>query len=100
MRRPLHPARGPAPPPTTDNLVETAALAEDLFGYTCLTPRTGPTIRDLAGLAPTTLAVMHGSCFTGDAATALTTLADHYENRLAAAAAETSRRHDPADALG
>ena len=81
---------GDPPPLTTDNLVETAALAEDLFGYTCLTPRTGPTIRDLAGLAPTTLAVMHGACFTGDAATVLAALADHYDNRLAMASVEIS----------
>ena len=50
-----------------------------MFGATCLTPSTGPTIRRLADLAPTTLAVMHGSSFSGDGAAALHLLADDYE---------------------
>ena len=41
-------------------LVGPAMLAEDMFAATCLTPQTGVTIRRLAELAPTTLAVMHG----------------------------------------
>ena len=76
---------GDGPAVTSDDIVGPAAQAEDVFGATCLTPRTGPTIRDLAGLAPTTLAVMHGSCFTGDGANALLALADDYDARLAAA---------------
>ena len=48
----------------------------------CLTPNTAPTIRRLADLAPTTLAVMHGSCFTGDGSKALLALADDYDRRL------------------
>jgi hypothetical protein len=70
---------------TNDDILETAALAEDVFGATCLTPRTGPTIRNLAGLAPATLAVMHGSCFAGDGAKALLELADEYDSRLSKA---------------
>ena len=61
--------------------------AEDVFGATCLTPRTGTTIRDLAALAPSTLAVMHGTCFSGDGAGALLALADDYDTRLGAAMA-------------
>jgi flavorubredoxin len=78
---------GDGPALTSDDIVGPAALAEDVFGASCLTPRTGPTIRELAGLAPTTLAVMHGSCFTGDGASALLALADEYDARLAAALA-------------
>ena len=76
---------GDPPAMTNDDILETAALAEDVFGATCLTPRTGPTIRNLAGLAPATLAVMHGSCFAGDGAKALLELADEYDSRLSKA---------------
>ncbi|NEW37139.1 MBL fold metallo-hydrolase, partial [Nocardia cyriacigeorgica] len=38
----------------------------------------------LADLQPTTLAIMHGSSFVGDSATALRELAADYEQRLAA----------------
>jgi flavorubredoxin len=75
---------GNGPAVTTDEIIGAAAKAEDVFGATCLTPSTGPTIRRLAGLAPSTLAVMHGSCFTGDGANALLALADDYDVRLAA----------------
>jgi flavorubredoxin len=37
-----------------------AMHAEDMFATTCLTPQTGATMRRLAELAPTTLALMHG----------------------------------------
>ena len=56
----------------------------DMFSGTCLTPSTAPTIRRLAELAPTTIAVMHGSSFTGNGAAALNLLADDYEARLTA----------------
>jgi len=67
---------------TTDDIVESASQAEDVFGASCLTPTTGSTIRTLAELAPSTLAVMHGSCFSGDGAGALLALADDYDTRL------------------
>jgi flavorubredoxin len=76
---------GNGPATTTDDIVGPAAQAEDIFGASCLTPNTGPTIRRLADLAPSTLAVMHGSCFTGDGANALLALADEYDRRLEAA---------------
>jgi len=76
---------GNGPATTTDDIVESAGQAEDVFGASCLTPNTGPTIRRLASLAPTTLAVMHGSCFIGDGSKALLALADDYERRLAVA---------------
>ena len=56
--------------------------AEDAFGSSCLTPQTAPTIRRLAGLEPSTLAIMHGSSFTGDGGTILRALADDMENRF------------------
>jgi len=77
---------GDGPAVTHDEILGAAAQAEDVFGATCLTPRTGVTIRGLADLAPTTLAVMHGSCFAGDGVAALHALADDYDARLAASA--------------
>ena len=73
---------GNGPAITSSDIVEPAGQAEDVFRASCLTPSTAPTIRRLAELAPTTLAVMHGSCFTGDGAEALQALADDYAKRL------------------
>jgi flavorubredoxin len=80
---------GNGPAITTGDILGAAAQAEDVFGATCLTPNTGPTIRRLAGLAPGTLAVMHGTCFTGDGESALLALADEYDSRLARASSPT-----------
>jgi hypothetical protein len=44
-----------------------------------------PSIRGLADLAPSILAVMHGSRFAGDCAGALGALADEYDRRLVVA---------------
>jgi len=73
---------GNGPAVTTDDLVEPAAQAEDMFQATCLTPQTPRAIRALADLAPARLAVMHGSSFEGDGAAALRALADDYQRRL------------------
>ena len=67
------------------DVVGPAAEAEDLFQFTCLTPTTAGTIRGLADLAPTTLALMHGPSFSGDGAAALKELADEYDRRFARA---------------
>ena len=75
---------GDPAPLTTDDIVGAASQAEDMFHASCLTPSTAPTIRRLAELAPTTIAVMHGSSFSGDGAAALHRLADDYEARLTA----------------
>jgi flavorubredoxin len=77
---------GDPPALTGDDLIPAAAAAEDLFGASCLTPRTAPTVRALADLAPTVLGIMHGSSFRGDGRAVLSALADDYEVRLAAAA--------------
>lgn len=74
---------GGGPPVTEDDIVERAFAAEELFkGQTALTPNTAPTIRKLAALDPSTLAIMHGSAFAGDCQEALQALADGYEERL------------------
>jgi flavorubredoxin len=77
-----HPGNGPAI--TSGDVVGPAMAAETLFGYSSLTPTTGPTIRRLAGLEPSTLAVMHGSSYTGDCGQALRDLADRYDERVRA----------------
>jgi flavorubredoxin len=66
------------------DLVTPSFDAEALFGYTCLTATTAPTIRRLADLAPRTLALMHGPAFAGDCAAALHGLADGYAERFTA----------------
>jgi len=70
---------------STGDVLDGAMQAEDIFGSSCLTPNTAPTVRHLAELEPTTLAIMHGSSYSGDGAKALLALADDYERRLAAA---------------
>jgi len=74
---------GDVPAVVDDDVLGPASEAEDMFGATCLTPQTAPKIRELAELAPSTLAIMHGSSFRGDGAAALHGLADAYERRLA-----------------
>jgi len=68
------------------DMVSPALEAEDMFHDTCLTPSTAPTMRQLAELAPRTLALMHGPSFAGDCAGALRDLADAYAQRLTLAA--------------
>ena len=75
---------GHGPPITGDDLLGDAALAEDMFQSTCLTPQTARSIRTMADLAPARLAVMHGSSFEGDCGAALRGLADDYDRRLQA----------------
>lgn len=76
---------GDGPAVTTDDVVGAAGQAEDIFQATALTPQTVPTLRRLAALEPTTLAIMHGSSFRGDGAAALHALADDYERRFTTA---------------
>ena len=81
----LFTATGDGPAVTEGDVVGPAMAAEEMFQYSCLSPGTAATIRSLADLAPQTLALMHGSSFTGDGAEALRGLADYYEGRTAAA---------------
>jgi flavorubredoxin len=73
---------GDGPALTGGDLIDAAVQAEEMFGATCLTPQTAPTIRRLADLNPTTLAIMHGSSYNGDAGKTLHAIADHYEHQL------------------
>jgi flavorubredoxin len=76
---------GDGPAVSTGDLLDGAAQAEDVFGQTGLTPNTAPTIRRLAELEPSTIAIMHGSSYSGDGTKALLALADDYDRRLSAA---------------
>jgi flavorubredoxin len=75
---------GDGPPSTDADVVGPAMVAEDAFHATCLAPSTGDTIRRLADLGSTTLALMHGPAFTGDNPEALTALAAAYDELVAA----------------
>jgi flavorubredoxin len=79
---------GAVPALTENDVVGPASAAEDMFRATCLTAATAPTIRRLAGLAPRTLGIMHGSAFRGDGAAALEALADDYDRRFQASLGE------------
>ena len=75
-----------AEPLTHDDIVPAAIAAEDAFHSTSVGPPTGPTIRSLAELDPSTLALMHGPTFKGDGADALTRLAEYFDGLLRKAA--------------
>ena len=64
------------------DIVASAIHSEELFHAMCLGPDTGPMLRKLAALSPTTLALMHGSSYAGDGAAALEALANHYGSRV------------------
>jgi hypothetical protein len=75
------------PPALTDgDILGPAMAAEKHFGYTTTGPATGATIRRLAALHPRTLAVMHGSSFSGETVPLLESLARFYDDRLQAGA--------------
>ncbi len=67
---------------TTDDIVEPAMTAEELFRGSSLAPDTAAVMRRLGDLAPNTLALMHGSSYNGNSATALYDLAAAYESRF------------------
>ncbi len=76
---------GDGPALTEDDILGPTSDAEDLFAYSCLSPATPAAIDQLAALEPRTLALMHGSSFTGNCAGALRALADAYRVRLSPA---------------
>jgi hypothetical protein len=84
LRRPVHPGRR-RPCPHRGRHRRARDRREDLFRYSSLSPGMGATIRRLAGLAPKTLALMHGPSFAGDGVAALRALADDYDRRVRAA---------------
>lgn len=68
---------GDAPPLTEGDVLSPAIQAEDMFHAMSMTPATGQTLRTLADLGPTTLALMHGSSFRGLGGKPLRGLADY-----------------------
>lgn len=78
---------GDGPALVETDLVEGAVVGEELFHSTSLGPAVPATIRSLAALEPTTLALMHGPSFRGDGAAQLHALADYYDKALVSAGA-------------
>jgi flavorubredoxin len=76
---------GDGPAITTDDLLGAAVEAEDLFHQTSIGPMVGSTLRRLADIEPTTLAIMHGPSYSGAGGDALRALAKDYDERVAAA---------------
>lgn len=70
---------GNGEPVTTSDIIGPAMQAEAIFRATCLAPDTAAVMRRLGDLQPATLAVMHGSSFSGDGRKALHDLAAQYE---------------------
>jgi flavorubredoxin len=81
---------GNGDPLTTGDIVEPAIQGELAFHASSLAPSTAVTIAGLADLAPTTLALMHGSSFSGNCQAALRDLAAAYDERFLAGAAGPS----------
>ncbi len=77
---------GDGPALTDQDLIGPAVAAEEMFRSSSLGPTTTSVMLDLADLSPTTLALMHGSSYSGDCATALRDLATAYEERFLAPA--------------
>jgi len=75
---------GNGPAVTTDDIVGPAMEAEAMFRSTCLAPETTVVMERLAELSPRTLALMHGSSFSGDGGRALYELAAAYDERYLA----------------
>jgi flavorubredoxin len=77
---------GDTPAIVEDDIVGAALVTEQIFHSTSYSPNLVSTIEQLASLAPTTLAVMHGASFRGDGATQLRALAAGYAATRAEAA--------------
>jgi len=73
---------GDGPALTENDVVAPAKIAEEMFRASNYSAATGATIRGLAKLQPTTLALMHGSSFRGDGARALLDLAEVYDGLM------------------
>jgi len=73
---------GDGPALRTDDLVEEAIAAEELFHQTSLGPAVPATYRRLAELSPQRLAIMHGSSYEGDCAAVLRSMAEVYEEHF------------------
>ena len=80
----LFPHVGNGPSLVTTDVVTPAVDAERMFRAMTMAPNTTVVLSRLADLQPTTLAVMHGSSFTGDGGSALRTLATELDDRFLA----------------
>ncbi len=69
---------------TQSDLIGPAFKTEELYQATVLNSLTAPTIRRLAEVNPTALALMHGPAFQGNGKQALLDLADGYEKMFKA----------------
>ncbi|QGG97144.1 oxygen-binding di-iron domain-containing protein [Actinomarinicola tropica] len=76
---------GASPALVESDVVGPALAAEGMFHATALAPHTGATLRGLAELAPSTLAIMHGPSYRGDGGQALRDLAAGYDEMTEAA---------------
>jgi flavorubredoxin len=81
---------GDGPALTEGDIVGPAIAGEDLFQYSSLSPDMGTTVRSLARLRPSTLALMHGPSFAGDGEAALLALAADYDRRTSACRREVN----------
>ncbi|HUZ74150.1 MAG TPA: MBL fold metallo-hydrolase [Stellaceae bacterium] len=79
---------GDGPVITASDILGPAIAAEEQSRSMSLTAATAPMLRRLAGLAPRTLALMHGPSYAGDGVAALEGLAQHCERKLKAAVIE------------
>jgi flavorubredoxin len=77
---------GDGPALSRDTITPNAIQTDKAFQSTSLTANTAATVERLAGFRPRTLAVMHGSCFTGDCAAELMSLAAYYRDAFNEAA--------------
>lgn len=78
----LFTALGDTPALVETDLLEAAVVGEEAFHATSIGPAVPATLRALADLAPSTLACMHGSSFSGDGPAQLRSLAHHYDTQL------------------
>ena len=69
---------------TSDDLLDGAIAAEEVFHQTSVGPAVPTTYRRLADLEPRRLAIMHGSSYEGDCAALLRAMAGVYEERFGA----------------
>jgi flavorubredoxin len=70
---------GDGPAVTSESVVDAAIGAESMFQAISGGTSFAPTMRRLADLEPATLALMHGSSFSGDGAAELRAFTDAYE---------------------
>jgi len=67
---------GDGPAVTDGDIVSPALASEEMFHAMTMAPNTQPVLERLAALNPKTLAIMHGSSFSGDGARALRAFAE------------------------